>query len=62
MRQRKFIIVKDWKELISDISDKQALLVSVKTSEYFSRFEDQITQYEMKFSNLFCFEFFIVSK
>ena len=45
-------LIKDWKELMSDISDKQALLVSVKTSEYFSRFEEQIGQYETKFSNL----------
>jgi dynein heavy chain 2 len=45
-------LIKDWKELMSDISDKQALLVSVKTSEYFSRFEEQIGQYENKFSNL----------
>ena len=50
--QRKTPLIKDWKELMSDISDKQALLVSVKTSEYFSRFEDQIQQYENKFSNL----------
>ena len=50
--KRKTPLIKDWKELISDISDKQALLVSVKTSEYFSRFEDQINQYEIKFSNL----------
>ena len=50
--KRKTPLIKDWKELIGDISDKQALLVSVKTSEYFSRFEDQINQYETKFSNL----------
>ena len=50
--KRKTPLIKDWKELISDISDKQALLVSVKTSEYFSRFEDSINQYENKFSNL----------
>ena len=25
-------LIKDWKELMSDISDKQALLVSVKTN------------------------------
>ena len=50
--KRKTPLIKDWKELISDISDKQALLVSVKTSEYFSRFEEQINQYETKFSNL----------
>ena len=37
---------------MSDISDKQALLVSVKTSEYFSRFEEQIAQYETKFGDL----------
>ena len=45
-------LIKDWKELMSDISDKQALLVSVKTSEYFSRFEEQIAQYETKFADL----------
>ena len=50
--QRKTPLIKDWKELMSDISDKQALLVSVKTRGIFSRFEDQIQQYENKFSNL----------
>ena len=50
--KKKTLLIKDWKELMNDISDKQALLVSVKTSEYFNRFEEQINQYEIKFSNL----------
>ena len=37
---------------MSEIYDKQALLVSVKTSEFFSRFEEQIAQYETKFADL----------
>lgn len=49
---RKTPLIKEWKELMNDISEKQALLISVKTSEYFSRFSDQIEQYETKFSNL----------
>ena len=34
---RKTPLIKEWKELMNDISEKQALLISVKTSEYFSR-------------------------
>ena len=49
---RKTPLIKEWKELMNDISEKQALLISVKTSEYFSRFSEQIEQYETKFANL----------
>jgi len=49
---RKTPLIKDWKEILNEISEKQALLISVKSSEYFSRFSDQIEQYENKFSNL----------
>ena len=49
---RKTPLIKEWKELMNDISEKQALLLSVKTSEYFSRFADQIENYETKFANL----------
>ena len=37
---------------MNEISDKQALLITVKSSEYFSRFIDQIEQFENKFSNI----------
>ena len=49
---RKTPLIKEWKELLNEISEKQALLISVKSSEYFSRFSDQIEQFENKFSNL----------
>lgn len=49
---RKTPLIKEWKELMNEISEKQALLISVKSSEYFSRFSDQIEQFENKFSNL----------
>ena len=49
---RKTPLIKEWKELMNDISEKQALLISVKTSEYFSRFSEQIEQYDTKFANL----------
>ena len=37
---------------MNEISDKQALLITVKSSEFFSRFSDQIEQFESKFSNI----------
>jgi dynein heavy chain 2 len=45
-------LIKEWKDLMNEISDKQALLITVKSSEYFSRFIDQIDQFENKFANI----------
>ncbi len=37
---------------MNDISEKQALLITVKSSEFFQRFTDQINQFKIKFANI----------
>jgi dynein heavy chain 2 len=36
-------LIKDWKDLLTAVSDNQALLASLKESRFFSRFEDQVS-------------------
>ena len=45
-------LIKDWKELLTQVSDNQSLLSSLKESRYFSRFADQVGQFESKLSSL----------
>ena len=45
-------LIKDWKELLTQVSDNQSLLSSLKESRYFSRFSDQVVQFETKLSSL----------
>ena len=45
-------IIKEWKEIMNDISEKQSLLITIKSSEYFTRFQDQIEQFDTRFANL----------
>ena len=45
-------LIKEWKDIMNDISEKQSLLITIKSSEYFSRFQDQIEQYDMKFTSI----------
>ena len=45
-------LVKEWKEIMTQVSDHQALLINLKESRYFSRFEDQIGQFESKLSGV----------
>ena len=45
-------LVKEWKEIMTQVSDHQALLMNLKESRYFSRFEDQIGQFESKLSGV----------
>ena len=45
-------LVKDWKELLTSIGDNQALLASLKDSQYFKPFEDQARQWEVNLSKL----------
>lgn len=45
-------LIKDWKELMTQVSDNQSLLSSLKESRYFSRFADQVGQFESKLSAL----------
>jgi dynein heavy chain 2 len=45
-------LVKEWKELLTQLSDNQALLASLKESRFFPRFADQIEQFEGKLTAL----------
>lgn len=45
-------LVKEWKELLTQLSDNQALLASLKESRFFPRFSDQIEQFESKLTSL----------
>lgn len=41
-------LIKEWKELMNQVSDKQSLLGSLKESKFANRFQDQIEQFEAK--------------
>jgi len=45
-------LVKEWKELMTQLSDNQALLASLKESRFFPRFADQVEQFESKLTAL----------
>lgn len=45
-------LIKEWKELLTQVSDNQSLLSSLKESRYFTRFSDQVGQFESKLFSL----------
>lgn len=45
-------IVKEWKEILSGVSDNQSLIITLKESRYIKSFEDQVLQYETKFTGI----------
>eukprot|EP01105_Mastigella_eilhardi_P023120 TRINITY_DN578_c0_g1_i21.p1 TRINITY_DN578_c0_g1~~TRINITY_DN578_c0_g1_i21.p1 ORF type:complete len:3400 (+),score=883.23 TRINITY_DN578_c0_g1_i21:3362-13561(+) len=45
-------LIRDWKELLTTIGDNQALLASLKDSQFFKPFEDQVHQWEVTLSTL----------
>jgi dynein heavy chain 2, cytosolic len=45
-------LIKEWKELLTQVSDNQSLLSSLKESRFFARFSDQVGQFESKLSSL----------
>jgi dynein heavy chain 2 len=49
---RKTHLVKEWKEIITQVSDKQSLIISLKESRFFASFSDQIEQFEKKFGGI----------
>ena len=49
---RKTMLIKDWKELLLDLGDKQSLLASLKESQFFKAFADQGLAYEVKLTAL----------
>jgi dynein heavy chain 2, cytosolic len=48
----KVSIIKDWKDIFSQVGDNQALLSSLKDSAYYKHFEDKITVWEQKLGTL----------
>ncbi len=51
-KQVKVPIIKDWKDLFSQVGDNQALLSSLKDSPYYKHFEDKIVVWEQKLGTL----------
>ena len=51
-KQTKVPIIKDWKDLFSQVGDNQALLSSLKDSQYYKHFEDKIVVWEQKLGTL----------
>lgn len=47
-KSAKVPIIKDWKDLFSQVGDNQALLSSLKDSPYYKNFEDKIVVWEQK--------------
>eukprot|EP00931_Biecheleriopsis_adriatica_P043590 TRINITY_DN24917_c0_g1_i1.p1 TRINITY_DN24917_c0_g1~~TRINITY_DN24917_c0_g1_i1.p1 ORF type:complete len:4311 (+),score=994.91 TRINITY_DN24917_c0_g1_i1:69-13001(+) len=45
-------LIKDWKDLLSEVSDKQNLCGSLKDSRFFAPFKDQVEKFEEKLSLL----------
>jgi dynein heavy chain 2 len=45
-------LIKEWKDVMSEVSDHQALVNSIKENKYATRFKAEIEKYELKFSIL----------
>lgn len=45
---RRTMLIRDWKELMLELGDKQSLLASLKESQFFKAFADQGATYESK--------------
>jgi dynein heavy chain 2 len=39
-------LIREWKDLMTKVSDNQSLLASLKESKFVSRFVDQVEQFE----------------
>ena len=45
-------LIKEWKDLMTKVSDNQALLASLKESKFYAKFTDQIEQFENKMGGI----------
>src|SRR5262249_23692835 len=45
-------LIKDWKDLMTQVGDNQSLLQSLKDSPYFKKFADEANTWEGKLGNL----------
>ncbi|XP_071126281.1 cytoplasmic dynein 2 heavy chain 1-like isoform X2 [Mytilus edulis] len=46
------MLIKDWKDLVSQVGDNQALLQSLKDSPYYKSFEDKASVWEQRLADL----------
>lgn len=42
-------LIKEWKDVMSEVSDHQAMVASVRDNRWASRFKDEIERYEQAF-------------
>ena len=45
-------LIKEWKEIMTQVSDHQSLMINLKESRYFSRFADQLHEFESKLGGI----------
>ena len=45
-------LIKEWKEVITQVSDHQSLIISLKESRFFVGFADEIGQFEQKLGSI----------
>lgn len=45
-------LIKEWKEVMTQVSDNQALIMSLKESRFFATFADQVEQFEKRLGGI----------
>lgn len=45
-------LIREWREVVSQVGDHQALLTSLKDSTYYKRFEDKVLLWEQRLADL----------
>jgi dynein heavy chain 2 len=45
-------LIKEWKDVMTEVSDHQAMVVSIRDSKWAPRFKDYIEKYEHQFGIL----------
>ena len=45
-------LIKEWREVVTQVGDHQALLTSLKSSAYYKRFEDKVQGWEQRLADL----------
>ncbi|KAK3100036.1 hypothetical protein FSP39_013759 [Pinctada imbricata] len=51
-KKSNIMLIKDWKDLVSQVGDNQALLQSLKDSPYYKSFEDKASVWEQRLADL----------
>lgn len=45
-------LIKEWKEVMTQVSDNQSLIMSLKESRFYAGFADQVSHFEQKFGGI----------